>query len=285
MKRIGTRLTTRTNPLYDTPTESVRRAPMNELQPPARHTRPHELTGLDNCGTERAATSPENGVHSSSIARRAKLPTSPGTASVREFSASRALEQAPQPYVTRSGQTFQPTASLPAAERNALLDANDPVRKLGLTDAFTFYRAMDKRWLKPSGNADGIFFTSGYPDSVAHIVNHLAWEEPPMFKAMKDYALSQPDGPERKEMLQDLKGMESYQAAEMYASDLPYPSLNVMYGSEASKGASGYLKANRETGSHVLIQMTLGDIRRAGGDQVFFDIGAARKIQIRYRSS
>lgn len=174
-----------------------------------------------------------------SITRRAKLPASPDSSPVGGFSASRALETTLQPYVTRSGQVFQPIASLPEAERNALLSANDPVRKLGLTNASTFYSAMDKRWLEPSGNADGTFFASGNPDSVAHIVNHLAWAEPPMFKMMKDYALSQPDGPDREEMLQDLK---TYQAAEMYASDLPLPSLNVMYGSEAAKGASNYLK-------------------------------------------
>lgn len=140
--------------------------------------------------------------------------------------------------MTKSGREFKSVETLPAAERNEFLRVNDPVQKLGLTDESKFYRIMGKGRVKPSEQNDDSFLIQGNPNSCATISNHLALEEPGLYKMMKDHAMTQPDGPEREEMLQQLTTYDSYQAAEMLASDLPEPSLNVMYGPSAAQGAS-----------------------------------------------
>lgn len=181
-------------------------------------------------------------------------------------------QKLPVAYVTKSGREFKSVETLPAAERNEFLSANDPVRKLGLTNESKFYRIMGKGRVEPSKQHADSFLIQGNPNSRATISNYLALEEPSIYKMMKDHAMTQPDGPEREEMLQQLTTYDSYQPAEMLASDLPEPSLNVMYGPDAAQGALNYLSGRND---RVLVEMTLGDIRKAGGSHVLFDISAA----------
>ncbi|MCS4510063.1 AvrPphF family type III effector [Xylophilus ampelinus] len=159
---------------------------------------------------------------------------------------------------------------MPAAVRDAFLRENDPVEHLGLTDASRFYRVTDPRWIEPCPQREGVFLAAGNMHSSARIANHLALEKTPLLSILEECASNQPEGPEREEMLEQLRGMQPYMAAEMDASRLPESSLNVMYGTEAKRGALADLNAHgRRAEKRVLMEMTLGDVRKAGGDQVF----------------
>lgn len=149
------------------------------------------------------------------------------------------------------------------------------MRALNLTDTSKFYRVMDSEYLEPPRRQGGAFYVEGNPNSVAAVSNHLAVEvdEPPLYREMREFAESQPPGPERNDMFDTLASMPppSYRPVQMFASNLEQPSLNVMWGKEAAQGALGYLAGGP---NRVLVEMTLGDVRKAGGEHVFFDVGA-----------
>ena len=142
--------------------------------------------------------------------------------------------------------------------QDALLDNLDPVRTLGLTDATVLYRSTHKSWLQ---NIDGKPMLGGNPESVATINNYHVLRpntiDPITLRMMP---------PE----MRDDPAMK-YAPTKMRANELPVPTLNVMHGARAHETAA-YGEGSK---NHVLVSMTLGDLRKAGGGQVFRDVDSA----------
>lgn len=141
-------------------------------------------------------------------------------------------------YVQRNGATLPSINTLPEAARAAFRNDHDPVRQLNLTDASVFYRVTEREWIQ-----DGAL--QGHPAAGATIRNHLALAPNPYMPGQ-------------------------FVPAQMRAFDLPDPVLNVMFGPDAYQAAMNYASTN----DRVAVKMTLGDIRRAGGGDVFLDVRA-----------
>jgi hypothetical protein len=141
------------------------------------------------------------------------------------------------------------------------LKENDPVRKLALTDDSVFYRVTDRQFVANS-------MISGNPKSTATIRNHLALQDHPERQRIEEDIKWPGQTDEARQGLREILQV----AATMQADELPDPSLNVMYGSNARSGALEYAEPYDK-----LCSMTLGDLRRAGGGDVFYDIRPVKK--------
>ncbi|WP_206956654.1 AvrPphF family type III effector [Trinickia acidisoli] len=197
-------------------------------------------------------------------AMRPGLAKKPGTTAA--LSAPSATRTATQKPASANGHI--PFTSLEPAVQEALLNRLDPIRKLGLNDDTVLYRATDKSWLKKGGKG-GQFTLQGNPNSVASITNHLELKRNPFHGNQKLLSTLPPEIRQRFDTDPSMR----YAPTATDANKLKDPTLNVMYGNRATDGAEGY--AN--TGKHVLVKMTLGDLRKAGGGQVFFDDSAAAR--------
>lgn len=177
------------------------------------------------------------------------------------------LRSADKTYQTRSGERYDSIQSKPLSLREAYIARHDPVRHFGLTDDTVFWRVTKEKRL---GRTNQI---RGNTESVARISNHLAVKPNPLI-ACADELLSDTNRTDR-EVIEAWKStLPAYEPIEMSATELPEPSLNVMYGEQAAEAAAKYA----EDGA-VLIKFTLGDLRAAGGGQVFLDVGAAANSQ------
>jgi hypothetical protein len=142
-------------------------------------------------------------------------------------------------YVQRNGEVLPSINTLPTkAARAAFLKKHDPVHQLGLTNASVFFRATERDRIQ-----DGAL--EGHPAAGATIRNHLALAPNPYMPGQ-------------------------FMPATMLALNLPDPALNVMFGPDAYQAAMNYASTN----GRVAVKMTLGDIRRAGGGDVFLDVRA-----------
>ncbi len=138
----------------------------------------------------------------------------------------------------RNGEVLPSINTLPKAARAAFLTKHDPVSQLKLTDASEFFRATERDRIQ-----DGRL--EGHPAAGATIRNHLALAPNPYMPGQ-------------------------FMPATMLALHLPDPALNVMFGPDAYQAAMNYAS----THGRVPVKMTLGDIRRAGGGDVFLDVRA-----------
>lgn len=141
-------------------------------------------------------------------------------------------------YVLKNGAVFPSVNTLAPRARAAFLQTHDPVNQLRLDDASVFYRVTERERI-----VDGAL--TGHPHAGARIRNHLALAENPYMPG-------------------------SFKPAEMDALNLPDPALNVMFGTEAYEGVMNYATSE----DRVAVMMTLGDLRAAGGGEVFLDVSA-----------
>ncbi|AYB54008.2 AvrPphF family type III effector [Ralstonia solanacearum] len=201
------------------------------------------------------------------------LPAPSGFAGTSDLSPARTLAEqmalreqilARQPPMT--AQRYIPVEALEPALQKAYLTQHDPVKALGLTDRSVFYRALDRRYLLTEGGRTAL---AGNANSGAHIHHHLRLLPSSGLANETEFA-SQP-ARARERLLDD--PMWQYDLVSMVAKNLPDPTLNVMFGEQAEQGARGYAK----TANHVVVSMTLGDLRNAGGGQVFLDTRAAAR--------
>lgn len=167
-------------------------------------------------------------------------------------------------YVTRSGRRYPSVNSLPESERTKFLQEHDPVRTLQLTDESKFYRVAARSAIINST------ISGGAEEIKARISNHLALTDSPALKRIKAL-LSNPNLDQAsRDILSNHSKKLSKVPLSMEAADLPDSGINVMHGPDAIGAAMDYMKADR-----ILIEMNLGDFRRAGGGVVFRDIGSA----------
>ncbi len=201
------------------------------------------------------------------------LPVPLGAAGTSDLSPARTLAEqmalreqilARQPPMT--AQRYIPVEALEPALQKAYLTQHDPVKALGLTDRSVFYRALDRRYLLTEGDRTAL---AGNANSGAHIHHHLRLLPSSGLANETEFA-SQP-ARVRERLLDD--PMWQYDLVSMVAKNLPDPTLNVMFGEQAEQGARGYAK----TANHVVVSMTLGDLRNAGGGQVFLDTRTAAR--------
>lgn len=166
--------------------------------------------------------------------------------------------------ILKDGRSVPALSAQAPAVQAAFLARHDPVQTLGLTDDSVFYRTMEKSWLQKSKDGKG-FTLAGNPNSVAVIHNHLAVKDNPAFRPATFSSLPK----ETQASLMNDPIARIFPVA-MRASNLPTPTLNVGHG----ELAAGMAKAYGRSPDHVVVEMTLGDLRRAGGGQVFFDRSA-----------
>lgn len=143
------------------------------------------------------------------------------------------------------GVRYQSKESLASPLRESVLNGRDPVRELNLSDDSVFYRTTEGSRVK-NGKL------TGNPKPMAKIIHHEVVEKNPSYESLKHYYPNCPP----------------YSAPMMYATSLNQPTLNVMFGAAAELGARTYA---RNDPNKVLVSMTLGDLRKAGGGKVFFD--------------
>lgn len=169
--------------------------------------------------------------------------------------ASSSAQKATPTYTIRSGRTFTSVDALPQDVKNAFLNLRDPVRRMGLTDSTVFYCATEKQWLNNGKLA-------GNPNCRTAIANHLAIRQRPEIMDI----LRHPDRypPDLVELVARNKASQ-YKPVKVSADELPHPTLNVMVGPNAINSARAH------GGNRMVVKMTLGDLRKAGGGQVFFD--------------
>ncbi|MFV8578375.1 AvrPphF family type III effector [Ralstonia pseudosolanacearum] len=173
------------------------------------------------------------------------------------------LASQPPAISVASSPPYIPVDALPPPLSKAFLEAFDPIRSLGLTDQSVFYRALASRYLLADGHQMKL---AGNPRSGAYVRHHHRLL-PSSGLASRETFESLP-ATARERMLND--PMQQYEWVRMRARDLPEPSLNVMFGVHAEAGARSYAK----TSDHVVVSMTFGDLRKAGG-QVFLDTRAS----------
>lgn len=153
-----------------------------------------------------------------------------------------------------------PLETLAPALQNSLNKRFDPVQSLGLKDQTVFFRLTDKEWLN---NEKGKLSLNGNPDSMARIANHTSLRSNPLFKNKEHWA-ALPAETKAKYLNDETM---RYVPSQMKANELGDPTLNVMWGVDAKAASEGY----RRKKDQVLVKMTLGDLKRAGGGKVFFD--------------
>lgn len=154
------------------------------------------------------------------------------------------------PRVSIGGKMYTSVDTLPDAAREVFLREHDPVRNLRLTDDSVLYRVTEKKWIKNGA-------LSGNPESHAMIANHNVVRENSYHTMMAGYS--------------GYGNIPTHMPVDMKAHNLGTPVVNVMYGSQALRQIAGYAKR----GDRELVSMTLGDFRRAGGGDVYFDVSAA----------
>ena len=148
------------------------------------------------------------------------------------------------------GRHYRSIDSVDAAVKTALLATYDPVQSLGLTNDSRFYRVTESKWVSQGS-------IRGNPKSMASVLHHEAVEPNHHHRP----------GVEQTEYHYNIAHtVQPFKPAEIPAKDLGHPTLNVMWGSVAAQGALQYAQHG-----HALVEMTLGDLRRAGGGKVFFD--------------
>jgi hypothetical protein len=134
------------------------------------------------------------------------------------------------------------------------------VANLGLTDDSAFYRVTAAHYVQ-----GGQIY--GNPKSCAQIANYQMARPNPSHAIGQEIAADATLSlQERQQAMQWLETVPRYSVARMQATELPHPSLNVMYGARAREGALNYARPG-----HVVVRMTLGQLRRAGGGDVFKD--------------
>jgi len=168
--------------------------------------------------------------------RRATLPGTSGAAQAQSIKVG--------------GRHYQSIDSVDAAVKTALLATYDPVQSLGLTNDSRFYRVTESKWV-------GQGSIRGNPKSMASVLHH---------EAVEPNRHHNPGVAQTEYLYNIAHTVQPYKPAEIPAKDLGHPTLNVMWGSVAAQGALQYAQHG-----HALVEMTLGDLRRAGGGKVFFD--------------
>ncbi|AXW64053.1 type III effector protein, AvrPphF family (plasmid) [Ralstonia solanacearum] len=176
------------------------------------------------------------------------------------------LARQPCAISVASSPRYIPVEALEPALRKAYLERFDPVNALGLTDRSVFYRALDNCYLLADGRQMRL---AGNAKSGAYINHHLQLR--PTVALADKARFEMLPAAARERMLED--PLWQYESVSMRAQDLPDPTLNVLFGQQAEQGARSYAK----TGNHVVVSMTLGDLRKAGGGQVFLDTRAAMR--------
>ena len=156
--------------------------------------------------------------------------------------------------------------SLEPHVQEALLDRLDPARQLGFDHKTVFYRTLDNSFLKR--DAHGKLTVEGNPNSTADVTNYLALKPNTLFDNKE--LLSTVPRDIRESYLNDPS--MRYEATRGPATELPHPTLNVVYGKRAREVAQGYGGQNS-----VLVKIKLGDLLEAGGGQVFRDAMASAR--------
>lgn len=166
-------------------------------------------------------------------------------------------------YTNRSGRQLVSVNFLAKDEQETFLNTHDPVRRLELSNESEFYRSTQIEWVKESR-------IEGNPKSCARILNYQAVEKNPFRTRLEDGLVSSGlTGQDLKDMHKYIDLKPRYTPVAMHADELPHASLNVMFGEGAMQAARGYGGTNS-----VLVEMTLGDLRKAGGGVVFDDVSA-----------
>lgn len=201
---------------------------------------------------------------STSHAATARPMLSKGLATTGSSSTANAVRLAARmPKVKKGHVRFE---SLEPHVQEALLDRLDPSRQLGLKDDAVLYRMMDKSFL--TQDEHGRFTVEGNPNSEADVTNYLELKPSAL---VDDQAFLSTLPRETRESFQNDPSMR-YEATRCPASELPHPTLNVMYGKRAREVAQGYPGKDR-----VLVKIKLGDLLEAGGGQTFRDVKAAAR--------
>ncbi len=152
--------------------------------------------------------------------------------------------------------------------QEALLNRLDPAKLLGFDHNTVFYRTLDKSFLKQDKH--GKFSIEGNPNSEAHVVNYLELKPKSL---LDDKVYVSTLEPETLEKQRKDPGMR-YTPTHPRASELPHPTLNVMYGPHAEAACNLYAGKN-----HVLVKIRWDDLRKAGGGQAFNDTSGARAAE------
>jgi AvrPphF-ORF-2 len=175
-----------------------------------------------------------------------RLPDEEATVLLSDAGYARELaeREAPSPV-------YHALSSLPPQIQREILDYYDPVIGLKLTDDTVFYRRTKRKHIQ--SDADNVSVIHGNPDSIATIINYTLLD--------KRTDTSDDDA-------------AAYDAVKTRASALPDPSFNVTYGQGGLRAAHGYQSKKDLQLDEVIIEMTLGDLRKAGGGQVFDDDSA-----------
>ena len=175
---------------------------------------------------------------------------------------SAAQPAAPTPNLRRGRIAFE---SLEPHVQEAVLNRLDPAKQLGFNHNTVFYRTLDKSFLKQ--DKQGKFSIEGNPNSEAHVVNYLELKPK---SPLDDKVYVSTLEPETLEKQRKDPGMR-YTPTHPRASELPHPTLNVMYGPHAEAACNLYAGKN-----HVLVKIRWDDLRKAGGGQAFNDMSGAR---------
>lgn len=183
-------------------------------------------------------------------------------------SSSTANAALPLPRMSKVKKGHVRFESLETHVQEALLDRLDPSRQLGLKDDAVFYRILDKSRL--TKDVHGKLTVKGNPNSDADVTNYLELK-PSARVDNKEFLSGLPR--ETRESFENDPSMR-YEATRCPASELPHPTLNVMYGKRAREVAQGYPGKNR-----VLVKINLGDLRAAGGGHLFRDVTASARGQ------
>lgn len=165
-------------------------------------------------------------------------------------------------YVLADGRKFTSVNALSPEDRAAFLAVHDPVQQFGLTDDTLLYRTTEKQWVKGSR-------IRGNPNSCARIANHLAVVDNPV---LKDPVTLAQLGPQARHAVLTDRGAR-FHPVDMRATDLQQPTLNVMAGPNGKSGATAYAQGPE----YVVVSMRLGDLRKAGGGEVFLDVSSVAR--------
>lgn len=167
-------------------------------------------------------------------------------------------------FGTNTGKGLLPISCVPVVDQERIGAEWDPVEKLGLNDDSVFFRSMAPAYLKGAE-------ITGNPNSCAQIANPYT-AKPNYYHTMLHQYLNDPSlsAPERRHAKSVLAttSVPKYVVGCMGARDLPIATLNVMYGRNAMSGAHSYARPG-----YQVTKMTLGDLRKAGGGEVYYDVG------------
>lgn len=164
-------------------------------------------------------------------------------------------------FTKRDGTTLRSVYSLPIDEAAKIL-SQDPVLEFKMTDETVLYRSTKRKYISDDSRI------TGNAASKASIRNHLAVEKGQTWRYLEREAerLKDIDPKNHAECLRIMENNRIWAPVKMQSSDLPDASLNVMLGEHARNAAQGYGGPDA-----VLVEMKLGDFRKAGGGVVFRD--------------